>query len=277
MRKPSKTALVVAIRRAAHQLADHPPVHHDPIAVPLVGNNFPRHMERALQMVGRDFRCFMAVRSRVTEDRLAEAVVSGIRQYVILGAGFDTFALRNPHAGLRVFEVDLPATQKSKKTMITRAGLRAPSSVTYVAMDFEHQTLAEGLAKAGFDASQPAYFSWLGVIPYLTLEGFRATLATVASMPKGTTLTFDYNVPREILNPLGQKAFDRLQARVAKAGEPFQLIFSPEAMVEELQRAGFERWSQIDTDDLNEMHFKDRADLLKLSPINLCRLTTAWV
>src|SRR5579863_6561915 len=110
--RASKTALGVAIRRAAHQLVDQPPVLNDPIAVRLVGTGHPRLMERAMHPVGRDFRAFMAVRSRYTEDRLTEAVAQGVSQYVVLGAGLDTFAYRNPFAGLHVFEVDFPATQE---------------------------------------------------------------------------------------------------------------------------------------------------------------------
>ena len=113
--KASKTALRVAIRRAAHQVIDRPRVLEDPIAVPLIGPGFERDMERAMHPVARDFRLFMASRSRYTEDRLAGAVAQGVTQYVVLGAGLDTFAYRNPFAGLRVFEVDFPATQQWKQ------------------------------------------------------------------------------------------------------------------------------------------------------------------
>src|SRR5205814_10462828 len=110
------------------------------------------------------------------EDLLAEAVGRGIDQYVVLGAGLDTFAYRNPFPSLRVFEVDFPATQEWKRDLLHRAGVALPESLTFVALDFEHKALAAGLAEAGFDQRRPAFFGWLGVVPYLTLEAFRATL-----------------------------------------------------------------------------------------------------
>jgi methyltransferase (TIGR00027 family) len=273
----SRTALGVAIRRVAHQLADHPPVLIDPIAVRLIGDHYPRHMERAMHTVARDFRCFMAVRSRVAEDRLAEAVAAGVTQYVVLGAGLDTFALRNPFPALRVFEVDHPATQKWKRAMLKRAQLHEPETMRFVPLDFEHKTLAAGLREAGFDATQPAFFGWLGVVPYLTLAAFHATLGTIAALPAPSGVCFDYSLPRERLSPLGRTAFDRLAARVAAAGEPLQLFFTPEAMAEEVHRAGFHRWEELTAEHLNERYFKDRADGLKLSPLGLGRIVTAWL
>jgi methyltransferase (TIGR00027 family) len=275
--RSSKTALGVAIRRAAHQLMDRPPVLDDPIAVRLVGSGYPRHMERAMHRVARDFRAFMAVRSRFTEDRLATVVAQGVTQYVILGAGFDTFAYRNPFSSLRVFEVDLAATQALKRTMLAEAGIDEPENLIFVSLDLEHHTLAEDLAQTGFDAWRPAFFGWLGVVPYLTRAAFRATLSTIAALPAGTAVSFDYALPPETLSPVGRTAFDRLAGRVANAGEPFQLFFTPEALEAELRQAGFHRFEQLDYEQLNDRYFKDRADGLKLSAVKLAMLVTAWV
>lgn len=273
----SKTALGVAIRRAAHQLMENPRILEDPIAVRLIGNDYPNHMERAMHPVGRDFRAFMAVRSRSVEDRLAAAVAEGVTQFVILGAGLDTFAYRNPFPALRVFEVDFPATQAWKQTMLSNAEIPVPSDVTFVPLDFEHKTLAVSLAEAGLDSTIPAFYSWLGVVPYLTLDAFRATLHSIAQMPSGSAVSFDYALPREGLSPQGKTAFDRLSARVSAAGEPFQLFFTPEALDAELRDAGFHRVEQLDYDQLNALYFKDRADGLKLSAVGLAMLATAWV
>jgi len=275
--QPSKTALRVAIRRAAHQLMDRPPVLDDPIALPLLGSGYARDLERASHKVARDFRCFMAARSRYVEDRLAEAVSQGVAQYVILGAGLDTFAYRNPFPALRAFEVDLPATQEWKRALLSEARIPEPASLTFVALDFEHKTLAEGLAESGFDSTRPAFFGWLGVVPYLTLEAFRSTLSAVAQLPAGSGIGFDYGVPPETLSPLGRTAFNALAGRVAAAGEPFQLFFTPRTMEAELRRAGFHRFEKLDSDQLNELYFKDRADSLKLSALGLGMLATAWV
>ena len=274
--RASKTALGVAIRRAAHQLIDKPPVLDDPVAMRLVGEGYPRLMERAMHPVGRDFRGFMAARSRYAEDRLGDAVANGVRQYVVLGAGLDTFAYRNPFPALRVFEVDFPATQVWKRSMLEKAAIALPSNLVFVALDFEHQTLAEGLVKGGLEMHKPAYFSWLGVVPYLTLNAFRATLSVVAQMPAGSAVSFDYAVAPETLSPIGRMAFDRLSERVAAAGEPFRLFFAPEDLEAEIRRAGFQRIEQVDSTRLNELYFNNRADGLKLSPLGLGMLTTAW-
>jgi methyltransferase (TIGR00027 family) len=275
--RASKTALGVAIRRAAHQLIDKPPVLDDPIALRLVGDGYPRLMERAMHPVGRDFRGFMAARSRYTEDRLADAVADGMTQYVVLGAGLDTFAYRNPYPTLRVFEVDLPATQMWKRAMLAEAAIALPANLVFVALDFEHQTLAEGLAEAGLDLRKPAFFGWLGVVPYLTIDAFRATLSVVAQMPPGSEVTFDYAVAPETLSPVGRIAFDRLSERVAAAGEPFRLFFTSQEMEAELCGVGFKRVDQVDSGRLNNLYFHERADGLKLSPLGLGMLVTAKV
>ena len=230
-----------------------------------------------MHTVARDFRCSMAVRSRFAEDRLAEAVAAGVEQYVVLGAGLDTFALRNPFPHLRVFEVDLPATQKWKRQMLKRAGLVEPETLCFVPLDFEHQTLAAGLAQAGLDSGKAAFFGWLGVVPYLTLPGFRATLEAIGKMPSGSSVAFDYSVPPEMLDSVGRTAFDRLAYRVAAAGEPFKLFFTPPALEQELRGAGFHRFQQLDFNDLNQRYFRDRADGLKLSSLRLSRVVAAWV
>ena len=273
----SKTALRVAIRRAAHQLMEGPRILDDPIAVPLIGSAFPRDMERAMHKVARDFRAFMAARSRYVEDRLAEAVAAGITQYVILGAGLDTFAYRNPFPSLRVFEVDFPATQEWKRGMLRDAGIPLPGNLTFLPMDLEHKALAAGLAESGFDRTRPAFFGWLGVVPYLTLKAFRATLADIASLPVGTGLGFDYALDPSTLGRNGRIAFKALARRVEAAGEPFRLFFTPEALAGELARAGFGRVQQVDSDALNERYFRNRADGLRLSDVKLGMLVAAWV
>jgi methyltransferase (TIGR00027 family) len=275
--RASKTALRVAIRRAAHQVMEQPRVLDDPIALPLIGPEFARDMERAQHKVARDFRAFLAVRSRYAEDQLAAAVAQGVAQYVILGAGLDTFAYRNPFPLLRVFEVDLLATQAWKQEMLAEAAIAVPENLTFVPLDFEHKILTDGLVEAGFDARRPAFFGWLGVTPYLTLAAFRSTLEAIAEIPAGSAVSFDYALTPETLSPAGRTAFNALSARVAAAGEPFQLFFTPQTLEAELRRAGFKRFEQWDYEQLNERYFKDRDDGLKLSAVGLGMLATAWV
>jgi methyltransferase (TIGR00027 family) len=275
--RASRTALRVAIRRAAHQAIDRPRILEDPIAVRLIGPGYERDMERAMHFVARDFRLYMSVRSRYAEDRLAQQVAEGVEQYVILGAGLDTFAYRNPFAALRVFEVDFPATQQWKHELLAAAGITVPDNVTFIALDLEHKSLAESLLEAGLNAAEPAFFGWLGVVPYLTLEAFRSTIATIGRLPAGTAVSFDYAFPPETLSAKRRQVFDTLSKRVAAAGEPLQLFFTPEDLEKELHAAGFGRVEQFDTDCMNETYFKDRADGLKLSPVRVGMLATAWV
>src|ERR1700733_996414 len=166
--KFSRTAQRVAIRRAAHQLLDEPKVLDDPLALRIIGSEAAAELRsnpKEHHAFSRAFRAFMAARSRFAEDELAGAVARGVRQYVVLGAGLDTFAYRNPHAGLRVFEVDHPATQEWKRERLRAANISVPSSLTFVPIDFERKTLDVGLEQRGFDANAPAFFSWLGVTP----------------------------------------------------------------------------------------------------------------
>ena len=275
--RASRTAFRVAMRRAAHQLMDQPCVLVDPIAVPLLGVHFTLDREREMHPVARAFRAFMAARSRHAEERLADAVAAGVGQYVVLGAGLDTFAYRCPFAGLRVFEVDFPATQDWKRGLLADAAIPLPKELTFVPLDFEHMTLGEGLAAAGFDAQSRAFFGWLGVAPYLTRQAFRSSIQAITKLPAGTGVCFDYALAPETLSPTRRAAFEALAARVAAAGEPFQLFFTPEDLEAELRAAGFHTIEHTNSEQLNELYFQDRADGLKLPGEGLGMLATAWV
>ena len=158
----------------------------------------PRLDEIAADDSLRPWRLFIAARSRFSEDALAASVAGGVRQVVILGAGLDTFSLRNPHGdqGVRVFEVDHPATQEWKRERLQQAGLAVPASLTFAPIDFERESLADGLKAVGFQADRPAFFQWLGVVPYLTRAAVSATLDFIAGVP-GSEVVFDYAEPLE--------------------------------------------------------------------------------
>src|ERR1700728_3759233 len=183
--KFSRTAQRVAIRRAAHQLLDEPKVLDDPLALRIIGTEAAaalRSDPKEDHVFARAFRAFMAARSRYAEDELARAVEVGFTQYVILGAGLDTFAYRNPHPGLRVFEIDHPATQAWKRGQLQAAAISIPPSLTFVPIDFEQQTLESGLNDCGFNRTTAAFFSWLGVTPYLTHRACMTTLSLIGRM-----------------------------------------------------------------------------------------------
>lgn len=249
----------------------------DPVVVRLVGSDMKRDLERAMHTVARDFRCLMAARSRYAEDHLAESLGAGVMQYIVLGAGLDTFAYRNPFAALRVFEVDFPSTQEWKRSLLNDRGIQLPENLIFVPLDLEHQTLIDSLRAAGVDLSKPAFFSWLGVVPFLTFEAFRATLAAVSLFPTGSAVSFDYALPPETLSSDRRAVFNRLAGRLAAAGEPYRLFFTPDQIRAELAQADFRTSEHVDFAGLNERYFRNRADGLKLSPALSGMLATARV
>jgi methyltransferase (TIGR00027 family) len=273
----SKTALRVALRRAAHQLHDAPLVFDDPLAVPILGLHYREELRRTPLRPDRPhsvgLRAFIVARSRFAEDNLSRAIDRGVRQYVLLGAGLDTFAYRNPYPHLRVFEVDHPATQQWKHDLLQSSRITEPGSITYVPVDFEHQTIAERLYAAGFDPQAPAFFAWLGVVPYLTLEAFRVTVSLISAQPAHSGLVLDYGQPRAVLPPLEQLARDSLAARVEQAGEPFRLFFTPAEMAAEL--SAFAHLEDLGSTEINARFFRDRSDgLATLGSAG--RLLCAW-
>jgi methyltransferase (TIGR00027 family) len=276
--KFSRTARRVAIRRAAHQLLDHPRVLDDPLALRIIGSEAAEALRsdpKENHAFSRAFRAFMVARSRYAEDELARAVAHGVRQYVVLGAGLDTFAYRNPHPGLRVFEVDHPATQAWKRERLQAANIAIPPSLTFVPIDFEQQTLGDGLAHSGFNGPA-AFFSWLGVTPYLTREACMTTLSFIANLPAGSGVVFDFAVDPALLNAGQRQALDALSARVARYGEPFRLFFDPGKLQHELKGMGFHRTEFLQGKDLNARYFKERSDgLLVRGAIG--HLMGAWV
>ena len=275
---PSRTALRVALRRAAHQLYDTPIVFNDPVAVPILGETYAEELRRTPLRNDRPYsialRAFMVARSRYAEDNLSHAVASGVRQYVLLGAGLDTFAYRNPHPQLHVFEVDHPITQQWKRDLLHQSGIAVPENVTHVPIDFERQSLSSELEAAGFHRYAPAFFAWLGVVPYLTLAAFRATLSFIAAQPSGSGVALDYGQPRAVLPPLEQLMHDSLASRVQLAGEPFQLFFTPEQIAAEF--SGFHQVEDIGSPEIHARYFQGRADQLTVRGA-AGRFLSAWL
>lgn len=267
------------MRRAAHQIYDaRPLVFEDPIAVPILGPEYLPEVHKTATKLNKPFslglRAFLVARSRYAEDTLARAVERGVRQYVLLGAGLDTFAHRNAHPGLRVFEVDHPATQEWKRELLESASLPAPANLAYAPVDFEQQSLPEQLQIAGFDPEAPAFFAWLGVVPYLTSAAFHATLGYIAARPAGSGVVLDYGQPRSALPFFEQLAHDSLASRVQQAGEPFQLFFTPTEIAATL--TGFSEIEDLGTAELNERYFANRPDALKLLG-SAGRILSAWI
>jgi methyltransferase (TIGR00027 family) len=250
--QPSRTALAAAIQRAAHQSLDGGRIFNDPVARLVLGPEADALIDAAsADPAQRQMRIFMAARSRFAEDCLAAAVSRGVRQAVILGAGLDTFALRNPHAalGLRVFEVDHPATQAWKRQRMREANLAVPSTLTFAPVDFTRQSLAEELAAAGFQTNQPAFFCWLGVVPYLRREAISALLQFIASLP-GSEVVFDYSEPLENYSPARRANVAAVAERTAAIGEPWLSYFDPAEIAKDLRNHGFDELEDLGLADI---------------------------
>ncbi len=271
--RPSRTAAGTARRRAAHQLVDHPLVFSDPFAVRILDAETRRALERDPKRFDRHpvasrLRAFMAVRSRIAEERLAEAVARGAGQYVVLGAGLDTFALRNPWPALCVFEVDHPATQAWKRRRLAESGLAEPSRAIWVPVDFRRQSIADELVAAGFEPGSPAFFSWLGVTPYLPEEVVWATLGWIATAARGSGgVTFDYVTSPAERPWIHRLRFARFARKVKAAGEPFETFFSPGEMAQRLGDLGFAEIEDLGQDALNRRYFAGRRDRLKVGAL----------
>jgi methyltransferase (TIGR00027 family) len=267
---PSATAQRVAVRRAAHQLLDDPKVFDDPVALRILGRKCAcwlqtdPHRSEAWAF-SPHLRAFIAARSRYAEDELALGVRRGVRQYVILGAGLDTFAYRNPYPEgvLEVFEVDHPATQAWKRARLEDAGITLPRNLRFVPVDFEAQTLAGALSGAGCDPGQRTFFSWLGVTPYLRAEAVMATLRFVAAAPVGSGVVFDYLISPSLLDAAERSAFDSFAHRVASAGEPCKASFDPADLKSDVQAMGFRHVTDMGPGEINARYFKERKDGLR--------------
>jgi methyltransferase (TIGR00027 family) len=296
--QPSRTALAAASHRGAHQLLDQGRIFPDPLALRILGKDADG-LIRGVEDVGeteerpsrRRMRIFIAARHRFAEDALATALEGGVRQVVVLGAGLDTWAYRNPFADaladrLRVFEVDHPSTQAWKRRLLADAAIPIPSSLTFAPVDFEKCTLADGLAAAGFDREQPTFFTWLGVVPYLIEEAVWSTLGFIANVgqaisspteagehagiARGTTgegtnagnatqVVFDYADPPDSLPPEMRAAAERRAAHVAEWGEKFVSYFELEKLHARLRALGFKEIEDLGPPEIAARYFPGRA------------------
>jgi len=262
----SSTAIGVARQRAVHQWIDHPPIFEDPLAVRLTeSEDDPLDVWRGNDGERKFLRAFLAARSRYTEDALAAAFARDVRQYVVLGAGFDTFAYRHRLESLRVFEVDHPATQTRKRELLDKASIAVPSSLTYVPVNFEKDTLRERLVAHGFRFEEPAFFSWLGVTMYLTRAAILDTLGMILQSARSTEVVFDYQIDPTCLDERERSVVTALTTRVAKLGEPWISHFVPEALMAELRAMGFRHVETVGPIVLRALYFRNRTDGLTVS------------
>ncbi|VWM08969.1 MerR family transcriptional regulator [Burkholderia lata] len=265
---PKPSALMVATQRAAHQLLDRPLVLDDPVALTVLGaaeaQALRDNLDKFRQPMTVGMRSTVVVRSRLADDVWADAIERGVRQYVVLGAGLDTSAYRRPDAPGRVFEVDLPATQAWKQARLREEGIAVPPSLQFVPVDFERVGLAEGLARAGFDADAPALFSWLGVTMYLDEAAVIETLRFIAGCATGSAVLLEYVVPLPSLPPIMRIAMEQMMTRFAERGEPWKSFFEPDALTRRLAVLGFSHSNTWTPDELNQRYLANRADGLHI-------------
>jgi len=259
--QPSRTALSAAAHRAAHQVLEQGRIFSDPLALRILGQDADSVAREAEEHPSRRrLRIFVALRTRFAEDALAAAVERGVTQLVVLGAGLDTFAYRNPLRGrIHIYEVDHPATQAWKRQRLAEAGIPAPDSLTFAPVDFEREALADGLAAAGFDPSQQTFFTWLGVVPYLTETAVWSTLSFIASLPNGAHVVFDYADPPDLLSREMRAWRDRRADQVAALGEPWITYFDPERLHAKMRSLGFPQIEDLGPAQFTARYFPARA------------------
>jgi len=240
--KSSLTALAAARHRAAHQLIEQGRIFSDPLAMLILGEDSTVIHEAEGHPSRRRIRLFVAVRTRFAEDTLDRAVAHGVRQLIMLGAGLDTYAYRSPFGDrLHIFEVDHPSTQAWKRRRLAEAAIPSPSWLTFIPMDFEHETLEDSLLYAGFNPRQQSFFTWLGVVPFLTEPAVWSTLSYIASLPNESHVVFDYSNPPSSYSQRMRLAHDKRADGVAKLGEAFVSHFETEKLHDKLRTLGYVR------------------------------------
>jgi methyltransferase (TIGR00027 family) len=269
-RNSSRTALGVAALRAVHQLLDgEPKILHDPIAVRLLDADVLQQIQsnpaRAHEPLTKGLRSHVVLRSRFAEERMAQAVQRGVHQCVILGAGFDTFAFRQPDwaRNLRIYEVDHKATQEEKHQRLQSAGISIPANLEFVAIDFESVSLREGLQTSSLNFSEPAFFSCLGVLVYLSREAADAIFHLVAAFPASSEIVFTFSALGS--SPSGDDTESRtaLANMASSLGEPWQTHFDPQTLMRVLRTLGFSAISFLSSEAADQIYFQSRNDGLR--------------
>jgi methyltransferase (TIGR00027 family) len=279
--RASRTAEYMAMHRAAHQLLDVPTILDDPFAATVIDQRFARALhadpESTRWSLVPSRRAFLAARSRYAEDRLARAVEEGCEQYVVLGAGFDTYFLRCTHSTLRIFEVDHPATQATKLARLNVAGVSLPTRASFYAADFTRQPLSDILRGAGVDPTRRVFVSWLGVAQYLPYEIVRTALTDIASFGPDVEIVFDYTLHYELQNEAQRLIFDTGSRLAALESEPFRSMFTPNEIVELCNAAGFSEVRTASVETLNAMYCARSQSELRIESINQLAWARAFV
>ncbi len=267
--------MATALMRAIHTRLDLEPLIDDPWGERLVPASV-REQFRDEYLLHSPAYAGVILRSRYTEDALRAAVARGIRQYVILGAGFDSFALRRPAyaSEVQIFEIDHPSTQAMKTRRLEAYGISLADSVHFIAADLADCSVADALARSSYRKDQPVFFSWLGVTMYLTQEANFATLRSIASCAlPGSELAFTYLDEELVTSNL--QAFRELKEQVASLGEPFQSGFDPATVAGDLRGCGLTLLEDLDGEQIAARYGgvgQNRAAPSRFSHVALARI-----
>lgn len=255
--------------RALHVQIDPPPhVLEDEIGLKLIAppENWQARPDMNPAWTSR-IRASMVARARFVEDLLAEKVKQGVAQYVLLGAGIDTFAQRNPTVAsrLKIFEIDRPEPQEWKRQRLKETGYGLPPNLKFVAVNFENQKWWDQLLNSGFDESKPALIASTGVSMYLTLQANQSTLQQLAQLPTGSAFVMSFLRPLELIDKQDQAMTERAIKGAAASGTPFVSFFAPADLIKMAQSAGFKDAQHISKEMLIDRYFKNRKDGLQPS------------
>ncbi len=265
---PDSTAVRVALWRALHVEVDPPPhVLEDEIGLKLAAPDDGWRNRPDMSPFTKPFRASILARARFIEDLVAEQAARGVGQYVILGAGLDTFALRRPEIAshLAVFEVDRPGPQAWKRQRLIELGFGIPQWLRLVPVDFElGAAWWHRLAEAGFDAGQPAVVACTGVSMYLTRDAIAATLRQVAALAPGSTLVMSFLLPLELADPEVRPRLQRAVEGARASGTPFVSFFTPAEMLALACETGLRQFQHVSAAALNQRYFAGRTDGLRV-------------
>ena len=264
----SRTVEIPAVMWALHQtMDDDPKILTDPVALRLIDANDERRWLAPLldHPFAKQWRAGFALRARYAEDCLAEAVQRGARQFVILGAGLDTFAYRQPLWGssLRIFEVDQPTTQQWKHDRLKAADIAIPANLTFVPIDFERTSIPEALRATDFAFDAPTLCSWMGVTQYLTRDALDATFRFVLSLPPSSEVVFSFILPQEAVSGVEAEALAIAAQRAAEVGEPWLTRIRGDELAVRLRSMGFSQTIHLTPEQARERYFGNRRDGLR--------------
>ncbi len=272
----SRTAESVAACRAWHLIHEAPIIFRDPLAIQLVPRTTrmmikSRLLFRLLSGTKKyaylcRLRAQLLGRARFAEEQLEKAIKTGINQYALLGAGLDSFALRRNDliSTLKVYELDHPASQTAKRSLLAKLNIDLPKNLEFIAIDFEKESIPDALTRSSYSNERPVYCSWLGVTPYLTHEAIFNTLQSIATSSKaGSEIVFDYGIPKELIDPLDIPIKDWVERSVARQGEPQITTLDPRTLQQNFHDLGFELIENLSPTEMTKRYFAGGKDGLR--------------